>query len=506
MADLLPLAQTNFRHKITKFGIKREDRRRHIYIIGKTGSGKTTLLENLIIHDINTNEGLAYLDPHGDSVLRILDYVPRQRLKDVIYFDPNDLQQPVAFNVLERVPFELRHIIASSLLSVFKKIWVDAWSARMEYILMNTLLSLLEFPDFTLLDINRMLGDDNFRKQVVSQLRDPVVKSFWDNEFARYHLNFRIEAIAPIQNKVGQFISNPLVRNIIGQAESTINLRGIMDERKILLVNLSKGALGEESAALLGGLIITKIQLAAMSRVDMPEDERKDFYLYVDEFQNFATDSFVNILAEARKYRLNLTLAHQYLDQVPESIIKAVSGNVGTFITFRLGGVDSEYFGREFGQAKTEVFTNLDKYNVYIRLLVDGVPTRMFQAETFPLPPKPSVSYADEITTISRTTYGRKREAVEKYIFQRYREARPGKDSVMVYCANCHQPFWQDSKEPATLCHDCESRSSASSVSLSSLASKNLSEPFKQRNKDQKAPEDQLEVLLKKLGYESKSV
>jgi DNA-directed RNA polymerase subunit RPC12/RpoP/energy-coupling factor transporter ATP-binding protein EcfA2 len=506
MADLLPLAQTNFRNKITRFGIKREDRRRHIYIIGKTGCGKTTLLENMIIHDITTGEGLAYLDPHGDSVVRILDYIPKERVKDVIYFDPNDLQQPIAFNVLERVPFELRHIIASSLLSVFKKIWIDAWSARMEYILMNTLLSLLEFPTFTLLDINRMLGDDDFRKHVVSRLRDPVVKSFWDNEFARYHLNFRIEAVAPIQNKVGQFISNPLVRNIIGQVESTINLRQVMDEQKILLVNLSKGALGEESSALLGGLIITKIQLAAMSRVDVPEQERRDFYLYVDEFQNFATDSFVNILAEARKYRLNLILAHQYLDQIPESIIQAVFGNVGTFMVFRLGGVDSEYFEREFGQVKTEEFTNLDKYNIYVRLLVDSMPTRPFLAETLALSDKPDVSYKDEIITISRTVYGRKREAVEKYIYQRYREARTGTESVLVYCSNCHQQFWKDSKESTNLCHECESRSTVSSVSLNSLVDKNLSESFKQRPSKPETSEDPLESLLKKLGYESESI
>jgi DNA helicase HerA-like ATPase len=272
--EVLPLGKAYFRDRTINFGIKREDRRRHVYILGKTGSGKTTLIENMIFYDINTNQGVGYLDPHGDSILRVLKFIPRQRLEDVIYFDPSDIEYPIGFNPLENVSFEQRHIVASSILSVFKKIWVDAWSARMEYILMNTLLALLEFPGTTLLDINRMLGDDQFRKTIVDNLRDPVVKAFWEKEFARYHTSFRVEAIAPIQNKVGQFIASPLIRNIIGQEKSTFDLREMMDQGKIFLANLSKGKLGEENSMLLGGLLITKFQLAAMSRVDIPEDER----------------------------------------------------------------------------------------------------------------------------------------------------------------------------------------------------------------------------------------
>ncbi|MCL4358433.1 MAG: type IV secretion system DNA-binding domain-containing protein [Patescibacteria group bacterium] len=503
MADILPVAQTNFRNRTVKFGIKREDRRRHIYIIGKTGSGKTTLINNMIVNDIRTNEGLAYIDPHGDSVFQLLNYIPRERMDDVIYFEPNDLDNPISFNVLERVPFEFRHLITSSLMSVFKKIWVDAWSARMEYILMNSLLALLEFPNYTLLDINRLLGDDDFRKSVVSRLRDPVVKSFWEKEFARYHANFRTEAIAPIQNKVGQFISNPLVRNIIGQEESSINLRQVMDNQKILLINLSKGALGEESSMLLGGLLITKIQLAAMSRVDLAEEERKDFYLYVDEFQNFATDSFVNILSEARKYRLSLILAHQYLDQLPETIIKAIFGNLGTFIVFRLGGIDSEQFEREFSEVTVDDFTNLEKYNIYVRLLVDGIASRPFLAETLAMPDSPSVSYRNELINLSRSRYSRAKRFVEKAIAQKYSEARK-ENMILVYCENCHEAFWKNRYDEGSLCPNCEAQSSKNTISLESLKEKKLEAGFKPKAEKQNRVEvDRLEELFKKFQNEN---
>src|SRR3989344_4482052 len=313
MNDITIFGITNFRHQQKQFGIKLDDRRRHMYAIGKTGMGKTTLLENMAIADILAGRGIGFVDPHGESAEKLLDFVPENRIKDVVYFDPSDMNYPIAFNPLEQVGTEFRHLVASGIIGVFKKIWVDMWSARMEYILNNTLLALLEYPGSTLLGIMRMLSDKDYRKKVVDNLKDPVVKGFWVNEFAKYSQKFETEATAAIQNKVGQFVTNPLIRNILGQSHSSLDMRKVMDENKILIVNLSKGKIGEDNSALLGAMIITKLQLAAMSRVDISESARRDFYLYVDEFQNFATDSFANILSEARKYRLCLILAHQYI-------------------------------------------------------------------------------------------------------------------------------------------------------------------------------------------------
>jgi hypothetical protein len=497
MSEVTPIGIIQFREKEIKFGIKRDDRRRHIYVIGKTGSGKTTLLENLIIHDINTKEGMGYLDPHGDSVKRILSYVPKERVQDIVYFNPADTHHPVAFNPLENVSWEYRHLIASSILSVFKKIWIDAWSARMEYILTNTLLALLEFRDSTLLDINRMLGDDNFRKNKVKKIRDPVVKAFWEQEFARYHLNFRIEAVAPIQNKVGQFIANPLIRNIIGQEKSRLDLRKIMDEGKIFLANLSKGLLGEESSMLLGGLLITTFQLAAMSRVDISEDARKDFYLYIDEFQNFSTESFVGILSEARKYRLNLILAHQYLDQVIEEIMNAVFGNVGTFIIFKTGSIDAERFEKEFTSVFCDEFINLPKYYAYVKLLVDGITSRPFLAATFPLPLLPEQKFDDEIVKFSRLKYGENKDVVEARISAVYREM-PAQERIKSYCENCHQEFTTAKHNPSKICPDCLSFRKEAGISLKSIAADSFVEAIK-KEKSREEEQDYLADLIKKL-------
>ena len=312
------LGLTTFRNQRKKFGIKTDDRRRHIYIVGKTGMGKTALLENMAIQDIQAGRGVGFIDPHGEAAEKLLDFIPKTRINDVVYFNPADIDYPISFNVMERVGLEHRHLVTSGLMGVFKKIWPDVWSARMEYILNNSILALLEYPNSTLLGVNRMLAEPEYRKKVVDRVTDPVVKSFWVNEFARYAQRYEVEATAAIQNKVGQFISNPLIRNIIGQVSSKIDMRAIMDGGKILIANLSKGRIGEDNSRLLGALLITKLQLAAMSRVDIPEEERRDFYLYVDEFQNFATGSFVDILSEARKYRLSLTLANQYISQLEE--------------------------------------------------------------------------------------------------------------------------------------------------------------------------------------------
>ncbi|MEK7609312.1 MAG: TraM recognition domain-containing protein, partial [Patescibacteria group bacterium] len=329
------------------------------------------------------------------------------------------------FNAIENVEPEKKHLVASGLMGVFKKIWPDVWSARMEYILNNTILALLDYPGATVLGIMRMLSNKDYRKDVVDQVKDPVVKSFWVDEFAKYTDRFAAEATPAIQNKVGQFLSAAVIRNIVGQVNSAIDMRAIMDEGKILIMNLSKGRIGEDNSKLLGGLLVTKLQLAAMSRVDIPEAERRDFYLYVDEFQNFATESFANILSEARKYRLALILANQYVAQLIQSVggsrstavRDAIFGNVGTIISFRVGAEDAEFLEKEFAPEFTAVdVVNLAKYNVYLKLMIDGVASRAFSATTLPPYPRPEVSYRENIIKHSRDTYGTPREEVEAEI------------------------------------------------------------------------------------------
>ncbi len=425
------LGRTNFRNEDRKFGIKEDDRRRHIYIIGKTGVGKSTLLENMIIEDINQGRGVAFIDPHGDSAEKILDYVPEHRVNDVIYLNPSDSHYPIAFNPLEQVDPEFRHLVASGMMGVLKKIWADLWSARMEYIMNYTLLALLEYPGTTLLGIMRMLNDPAYRKGVVDNLKDPVVKGFWTNEFARYSQKFETEATAAIQNKVGQFVSNPLVRNILGQSYSSIDLRKVMDEGKILIVNLSIGKIGISNSALLGAMIITKLQLAAMSRVDTPEAKRRDFYLTVDEFQNFATESFATIFSEARKYRLSLTVANQYLSQLDNdgksTVRDAIFGNVGTIIVFRVGAEDGEFLEKEFlPEFEGADMVNLAKYSVYIKLMIDGISSRPFSAHTLVPPVKPARSYREEIIQNTRTRYATPKAQVEAQITKEFLEQGGG--------------------------------------------------------------------------------
>jgi hypothetical protein len=420
-SDLTPVGIYNFRNQHKTFGIKIDDRRRHVYVVGKTGVGKSTLLENMVIADIRAGKGVGVVDPHGELAEKILDFVPEERLDDVIYFDPSDMDYPIAFNPMEQVGNEFRHLVASGIMGVFKKIWPDAWSARMEYILNNTLLALLEFPDATLLGILRMFAEPEYRKKIVENLKDPVIKAFWQNEFSRYSQKLETEALAAIQNKVGQFVSNPLIRNILGQPRSALNMRQIMDTGKIFIVNLSKGKIGEDNSALLGAMIITRLNLAAMSRVDIAERDRRDFFLYVDEFQNFATDSFASILSEARKYHLSLTLAHQYIGQLMTSdstkVRDAIFGNVGTIITFRVGAEDGEFLEKEFMPEFLQTdLVNLAKANIYVKLMIDGVASRPFSAETIPPQPTPLNSYRDVIIKNSRQKYGTPRAVVESRI------------------------------------------------------------------------------------------
>jgi CxxC-x17-CxxC domain-containing protein len=415
--NIVFLGETTFRNERKKFGVKLDDRRRHIYVVGKTGMGKTALLENMAIQDIMVGRGVGFVDPHGEAAESLLDFIPSDRVNDVVYFNPADTEYPIAFNVMEMVGSEQRHLVASGLMGVFKKIWPDVWSARMEYILNNSILALLEYPNSTLLGVNRMLADAEYRKKVVEKITDPVVKAFWVTEYARYTQRYEIEATAAIQNKVGQFISNPLIRNIIGQVSSTIDMRKIMDEGKILILNLSKGKIGEDNSMLLGALLITKIQLAAMSRVDVPEEKRCDFFLYVDEFQNFATESFVNILSEARKYRLALILGHQYITQMDEKVRDAVFGNVGTIACFRVGAEDAEFLEKEFTpEFMAEDLVNSAKYNIYLKLMIDGIAGRPFSAQTLPPTAKPPKSNKEKIIKVSRERYGTSRKVVEDKI------------------------------------------------------------------------------------------
>lgn len=420
MEQITYFGETTFRNKKQKFGIKTDDRRRHFYAIGKSGMGKSEMLATMAIQDIQNGNGVCFIDPHGDTAERILKFVPEHRVKDTIYFDPSDLEYPIAFNVLEFVEPELRHLITSGIMGVFKKIWIDAWSARMEYILNNTLSALLEYPESTLLGVNRMLSDKEYRKKIVDGLQDPVVKSFWTQEFAKYPDKFREEAVAPIQNKVGQFISNPLIRNIVGQTHSSLNIRQIMDEKKIFIVNLSKGKIGEDNSKLIGGLLITKIQQAAMSRVNIPEEERNDFYMYVDEFQNFATESFASILSEARKYHLNLILANQYvaqLTQTSEVVRDAIFGNVGTLVTFRVGAEDGEWLEREFApQITAQDIVNLPKRSMYLKLLIDGVTSQAFSAYSLDRFSLPERIYEKEVIDNTRKNYGTPKELVNEKI------------------------------------------------------------------------------------------
>ncbi|PIR83444.1 hypothetical protein COU19_00585 [Candidatus Kaiserbacteria bacterium CG10_big_fil_rev_8_21_14_0_10_56_12] len=421
-------AATDARGQNVPFGIKTKDRDRHMYVIGKTGMGKSTLLENMAIQDIRNGEGIAFIDPHGGTVDRLLDYIPEDRINDVVYFAPFDLENPIAFNIMEDVGYDRRHLVVSGLMATFKKIWEDAWSARMEYILTNTLLALLEYPDATLLGVNRMYTDKVYRTRVVDNVKDPVVKDFWTKEFANYGDRYTQEATPAIQNKVGQFTGNPLIRNIIGQPKSSFDIRDMMDHQKILLVNLSKGLVGETNMRLLGSMLTTRIFLAAMSRAEHSASELAQLpncYFYVDEFQNFANETFAEILSESRKYKLNLTIAHQYVEQMEEEVRDAVFGNVGTTVAFRVGPFDAEVLETIFMPKFTkEDIVALDRRQVYLSLMIDGVGSAPFSATTIPPIEAPPVSYREQVIAASRTQFAAPRAGVEQKIIDELNESQ----------------------------------------------------------------------------------
>ncbi len=400
-------ASAEFKNQETIFGIKEVDRRRHIYTIGKTGAGKSTLIANMAIDDIRRGRGIGVIDPHGDLAETILKYIPKRRINDVIYLEPFDATRPFALNVLEIKNHQHRDLVSSGIVAIFGKLYADSWGPRLEYILRNTILTLLELPSATLPDAMKLLGDKKWRDKQLLLVKDEVLLDFWRKEFDAYTDKLRTEAISPIQNKIGQFVQSRMIRNIIGVTKSSIDLQSIMDEGKILILNLSQGKLGEDNAALLGAMIITQIQLAAMNRAFIKEEDRKDFFLYVDEFQNFATTSFIKILSEARKYRLALTLTNQYIEQLDESIQQAVFGNVGTLISFVMGSRDAEIFSKEYGSMYTPAdLVNLGKFQIILKLCIDNMTSTPFPAKTLALPDLKNDN-AEKIIKLSKERYGR---------------------------------------------------------------------------------------------------
>lgn len=419
------IGTTDYRGINTKFGIKANDRTRHMYVIGKTGMGKSTLLENMAVQDIQNGEGLCFLDPHGSSAETLLKYIPEHRVNDVVYFAPFDIHNPIALNVLEKVSEDQRHLVSNGLMAAFKKIFgADRFSDRMEYLLNNIILALLENEDQTLLGVNRMLSDKGYRDFIVSNVKDPAVKAFWTEELVRAGDKYLQEAAPAIQNKIGQFISNPLIRNVVGQKKTSFDIRKMMDEKKILICNFSIGRMGEGNVNLLGNLINTKIYLAALSRANLPHDELKksaNFYFYVDEFQNFVNESFAQILSQARKYNLGLTVAHQYIEQLSDEVKAAVFGNVGSMMLFRVGADDAEKFEKEFSpQFTMDDIVNLGFSQIYLRLSIDGAGSKPFSAKTLPPIAKHVNDYTDAVIAASRRQFTKPKADAEIEVMEFY--------------------------------------------------------------------------------------
>ncbi len=414
--DVSLFGMTNYHSNFDVFGIKRVDRRRHLYVVGKSGSGKSKMLELLIKEDLDAGKGVGVLDPHGDLVDSVMEYVPKHRIKDVIYFDPADVNFPISFNPMESVDEAFKMQVTIGFLQIFKKLFGSNWTDRLEHVLRYTVLALLDSPNTTVLSILKMLTDKNYRQSVVSRIKDNVVKNFWVSEFAGWSEKFDAEAITPLLNKVGQFVATNMIRNIIGQPQNKFDIREIMDGEKILLMKVSKGLLGEENSGLLGAMIITKIYQAAMSRANVKEEQRKDFYFYVDEFQNFATETFAEILSEARKYRLNLTIAHQYMGQLSGSIQRTVFGNVGSLVNFRVGADDAGILAAEYNPVfKERDIINLGVREFYCKMSINGEIRQAFSGKTINVAPVKN-SFVDEIKDNSRSTYCEPREKVEEML------------------------------------------------------------------------------------------
>ena len=418
---------TYFAHRPASYGdghigIAQADRRFHFYAVGRTGTGKSTLLFSKIVQDLAAGHGLALIDPHGDLAEQVLAFVPKRRQKDLVYLNLADDDYPIGLNILENGQVSERHLVADNVLSIFRKSWADFWGPRMSYLLHNCLLALLENPGSTLLGISKLLVDERFRSQIVKRVSDPVVRHYWEKEFAEYPARLLPEIISPVQNKIGAYLTNRPLRNVLGQSKSSIKFDQLINQGGILIANLSKGRLGLEASNLLGSLLVTKLQLAAMARARIPEAERRDFYLYVDEFHNFTTESFADIMAEARKYRLNLILAHQYLGQLSDAIRDAVLANVGTIVMFRLGPDDARVLSKEFGpEWPWSNLVNLNPHEVWYKLMRHGKVGDPCQGVTLApvlAPPEDIERYKQELIEASRKRYARPRQLVERRIDQ----------------------------------------------------------------------------------------
>jgi DNA helicase HerA-like ATPase len=413
------IGTTNYRKPIP-FYIKDTDRLMHIYAIGKTGVGKSTLLENMAISDIQKGKGVFIIDPHGEIAEDILHYIPKERIEDVIYFNPADLEQAIAFNPLRSIHPDHQHLVASGIISTFKKIWAESWGPRMEYILRFALLTLLEYRHATLLDIQPLLTNQYFRNGILMRIKNPDLLAFWRDEFEKFTPALKAEAVAPILNKIGLFKTSIPLRNIVGQKYSSFTFQDVMDTSKIFIANLSKGKLGSDTSALLGSMLITNLYSSALYRAIQKEEERRPFYLYVDEMHTFITNSFADILAEARKYKLGLFLAHQYINQLPETTRDAIFGNVGTMIAFRVGVPDAEFLEKEFYPVFNKIdIINLPRYSIYLKLMIDGATSQPFSADTLPLT-ECFNSNKNEVLKASRESYTKLRREVELEIFEHH--------------------------------------------------------------------------------------
>lgn len=406
------------------FGLSQSDRRGHVYLVGKTGTGKSTLLQNLIVQDIQAGRGLALLDPHGDLAEAVLDYIPPSRDRHVVYFNPADLGHPVGLNLLDTVPADQRSVVASGIVAAFRHIWGSSWGPRLEYILFNTIAALMDQPRASLLGVQKMLADERYRAFVADRVQDPVVRRFWTQEFAAYDRRFMVEALSPVQNKIGQLFGSPALRNILGQTRSTISLRFMMDHQRIFIGNLSKGLLGETHAGLLGALIVTEIQRAALARADSTASARTDFALYIDEFQNFLSDSVASLLSEIRKYGVSLTLANQFTAQLPPNIRDAVLGNIGSLVCFRVGAADAAQLADELHPFSAESLCDLGRFEACCRLMRGGQPAEPTTVRTLP-PSGQRYGRRDHVAEQSRRRFSRHRQDVETKI-ARYLGDAPG--------------------------------------------------------------------------------
>jgi hypothetical protein len=435
----MKFAKTTFRNNQVEFGVRGPDRRRHMYVLGKTGTGKSTLLRNMIIQDIRNGEGLAVIDPHGDLFGYILDYIPQERIDDVVIFDPSDLNYPVAMNMFELFDPDQKGLVASGMVDVFRKRFEFSWGPRMEHLLRNTILTFLEIPNSTLLGVTRILVDRPYRRYIVNLVQDPILKEFWNNEFENMMSNDRMsaEAVGPIQNRLGPFLATPTIRNLVGQARGTIDLPRIMNEGKIFLVNLGKGGIGEDNSAILGSFLVSRLWFAALTRSNIPEENRKDFHVYVDEFQNFATSSFASILSESRKYRMNLVMAHQYIAQLAaggdSTVRDAVFGNVGTMMNYVTGQEDAEILAKEYEPVfEANDIINLGKYQLYMKIMVGSQQSRPFSAVALP-PIQDANGLREEVIARSRARYAKPRNLVEQAITDwAKRTFAPGMDDDVV--------------------------------------------------------------------------